>query len=320
MHAFYITILVKTKANWILLTFTTLLALISFLVGIAASISRARQHDPGWATESIGNAVIFQYTFYAAIASTDMLVSFFPLSKKTIANPPFHCRILGACLLRTWLKGNKKMSHALTSLLATPLFPGIASFALFIILASAEDRSLQLAILMPLGSFHVTFLLFYIIKKETSDDSKQETEANVPITKDNAVEQSKKDEGEVVQKELSNTVCYELPSSPLRSKASSLSFQSKSPERFILETSTPSFLRSDPYMICNSAISVSASNRGSPELMYYQEEEHPENARRENRDSKPHSPSSSTSTGTGKKRARFQIAPGRIVNWQEPNQ
>lgn len=72
VHAFYITILVKTKVNWILLTFTTVFALISFLVGIAASISRARQHDPGWATESVGNAVIFQYTFYAAIASTDM--------------------------------------------------------------------------------------------------------------------------------------------------------------------------------------------------------------------------------------------------------
>ena len=235
----------------------------------------------------------------------------FPISKKMIANPLFHCRILGACLLRTWLRSNKKLSNALTSLFATPLLPGIASFALFIVLATAEDRSLQLAILMPLGSFHVTFLLFYIIKKETTDDAKQEPKANVITTKDNAVEQSKKDEREVVQKTTPNTVCYELPSSSLRSKASSLSLQTKSPERFILETSTPSFLRSDPYMICNSAMSVSASNPGSPELTYYQEEE--ENPRRENRYSKTHSPSSSTSTGTGKKRARIQIAPGRIV-------
>lgn len=72
MHAFYITALVKTKVNWILLTFTTLSALVSFIVGIAASISRANQHDPGWATQDTGNAVMFQYTFYAATTLTDM--------------------------------------------------------------------------------------------------------------------------------------------------------------------------------------------------------------------------------------------------------
>lgn len=72
VHAFYITILVKTKVKWILLTFTALFALISFFVGIAASISRAQQHDPGWATQDMGNAVIFQYTFYAAMALSDL--------------------------------------------------------------------------------------------------------------------------------------------------------------------------------------------------------------------------------------------------------
>lgn len=58
--------------HWIVLTFATILALVSFFVGVAASISRASQHDPGWATQDTGNAVIFQYTFYAAIAMTDL--------------------------------------------------------------------------------------------------------------------------------------------------------------------------------------------------------------------------------------------------------
>ncbi|MCO5565469.1 hypothetical protein L7F22_019142 [Adiantum nelumboides] len=124
-----------------------------------------------------------------------------------------------------------------------------------------------------------------------------------------------KKEGEkVVEKNIPKTVRYELPSSPLHSKASLPSSLSKTPERFILESSTPSFLRSDPYIICNPVVSLSGSNPGSPEIAYYQEEESLSPiSLASNHDSKTHSPSSSTSTGTGKKRTRIQLAPGRIV-------
>ncbi|PWN32176.1 uncharacterized protein FA14DRAFT_175022 [Meira miltonrushii] len=289
VHAFYITILVKTKVNWIVLSLTALSALVSFFVGIAASISRAQQHDPGWATQDMGNAVIFQYTFYAAIALADI--------------------ILSVCLLRTWLGGNKKPFHVFLCLLATPFFPGLASLALFLVLATAEDRSLQLAILMPLGSFHVTILLFYIIRRETKDDSVQKLKPFVITAKESDPNHGKDNQGEIVQKRSPNMVRYELPSSPLRSKTSSPSSLNKSPERFILESSTPSFLRSDPYKICSP---TSASSPGSPEVTYYQEEESPsEHSFASHHGSKTHSPSSSTSTG--KKRARVQVAPGRIV-------
>lgn len=216
---------------------------------------------------------------------------------------------MSVCLLRTWLHGNKKPLHVLTSLLATPLFPGLASFALFLVLATAEDRSLQLAILMPLGSFHVTFLLFYIIKREAEDESNQEMKAVAITAKGSDSNHGKEEQEKVTEKGSPNMVKYDLPSSPFCSTSSSPSSLSKSPERFILESSTPSFLRSDPYMICNP---ISASSPGNAEVIYFQEEDsRSEHSLASHHGSKTHSPSSSTSTG--KKRAKIQIAPGRIV-------
>lgn len=165
---------------------------------------------------------------------------------------------------------------------------------------------------MPLGSLHVTFLLFYIIRRDTA--LTQETFETVIVSKtENArriCQNNEIEKGQMPPKRSANIVKYDLSSSPLRLKASSSSLK-KSPERFVLENSTPSFLRSDPYMICNPTMSSTTCSLGSPEVAIFQEVDLSLGSIAGRQGHKSHSPSSSTSTS--KKKAKNQMEPSRIV-------